>query len=67
MASRTVTLRKESGRLQFDCDTTLSLPVEWNDLLGRIVDLELHDFLVIGISENAMHGPELIEDGIQEC
>ena len=33
-ASGTLTLKKESGRLQFDCDAEMSLPAESNGLLG---------------------------------
>ena len=66
-ASGTVTLKKESGRLQFDCDAAMSLPAEWNGLLGKIVDLELRDFLVIGITESSGRGPDSIVEGQQEC
>lgn len=66
-ASGTVTLKKESGRLQFDCDAAMSLPAEWNGFLGKIVDLQLRDFLVIGITERSMRGLDLVEEGQKEC
>ena len=66
-ASGTLTLKKESGRLQFDCDAEMSLPAESNGLLGKIVDLVLCDFLVIGITESSIRGPDSIEEGQNEC
>lgn len=49
--SRTITLRRRSGTQDYECVNSCE-PSKWINLVGKAVDVQLHDFLVVDVSEN---------------
>jgi hypothetical protein len=48
---RTITLNRRSGEQDYECAYSTD-PGRWVNLVGKMVDVQLRDFLVIGIYEN---------------
>ena len=49
--SRTIMLSRRSGTQDYECAAS-SGPGRWVNLVGKAVDVQLHDFLVEDVSEN---------------
>jgi hypothetical protein len=48
---RTITLGRRSGMEDYECADAAE-PAKWKGLVGKLVDVQLHDFLVTDVSEN---------------
>lgn len=49
-ANKTVTLSRRSRIEDYECADSFE-PGRWKHLVGKTVDVQLHDFLVVGISQ----------------
>lgn len=50
---KTVTLRKHSGSEDYECSDSEFEPDKWKKLVGKMVDIQLCDFLVVDVSEHS--------------
>ena len=50
---RTLTLSRSSSTQDYEYAATESNPQRWADFVGKTVNIQLCDFLVVDISENA--------------
>ncbi|HXV46991.1 MAG TPA: hypothetical protein VD736_09990 [Nitrososphaera sp.] len=48
---RTITLNRRSGKQDYEYPDSTE-PGKWINLVSELVDVQLRDFLVIGVSEN---------------
>jgi hypothetical protein len=48
---RIITLGRRSGMEDYECADSAE-PGRWVNLVGKVVDVQLRDFLVIDVSEN---------------
>lgn len=60
-SDRTVTLsrRGQSERYEFDSSCEIR---SWGNLVGKVVDLQLQDFVVVGISEHTDQSPKELHE-----
>lgn len=60
--SRTITLIRRSGIQDYECAVS-SEPSRWINLVGKAVNVQLHDFLVVDVSENLDQAQLRIQKG----
>jgi len=60
--SRTITLIRRSGTQDYECAAS-SEPSRWINLVGKAVNVQLHDFLVVDVSENLDQAQLRIQKG----
>lgn len=49
---KTVTLKRRAKTEDYECADSFE-PSRWEHLVGKMVDVQLHDFLVVDISEHS--------------
>ncbi len=52
-AEKTITLVKHTGTENYQCADVEFEPGKWDSLIGKTVDVQLCDFLVVDVSEHS--------------